>query len=292
MHDLRWIRDNPEAFDAAMARRGLAAPSAGILSLDQRRRATQTALQELLAERNQASKEIGLAKQQGRDAGNIMGRVGEIKDQVAKLEVQEAEAAATLEELLSTLPNMFADDVPDGMDEDQNVEIRRWGTPREIANPVENGTLGEALGLIDFEAAARMSGARFTVLKGAMARLERALGQFMLDVATQEHGYTECSVPLLVKDEAVYGTGQLPKFKEDPVPDDRRALADPNLGSGAYQSGDGQNHRRRGAAVAPDRPDTLFPLGGGFGGQGHARHDPPASVLESRDGVDHSARRL
>jgi seryl-tRNA synthetase len=215
MLDLRWIRENPEAFDAAMARRGLEKPSTQILSLDQRRRAVQTELQELLAERNLASKEIGLAKQQGRDAGNLMGRVGEIKDQVARLEALEAETATSLDELMSTLPNVFADDVPDGADEDQNIEIRRWGTPREITNPVENGTLGEALGLVDFESAAKMSGARFTVLKGAMARLERALGQFMLDVATQEHGYTEYSVPLLVKDIAVYGTGQLPKFKED-----------------------------------------------------------------------------
>ena len=215
MLDLRWIRENPEAFDVAMARRKTDIAAETILGKDQLRRSLQTQLQELLAERNQTSKEIGLAKQQGRDAGNLMGRVAEIKDQTAALEAQEAEAAVDLETVLYTLPNVFADDVPDGADEDQNVEIRRIGTPREIANPVENGTLGEALGLIDFEAAARMSGARFTVLKGSMARLERALGQFMLDLATEEHGYTEYNVPILVREEAMYGTGQLPKFAED-----------------------------------------------------------------------------
>ena len=215
MLDLRWIRDEPAAFDAAMARRGLPAQSPSILDLDKKRRALQTEAQNLQAERNDASKEIGAAKQQGRDAGNIMGRVAEIKERLAKLEEQEKEIAEQLDDQLAVLPNVLDDVVPQGADESENIEIRRFGTPQKIDNPQDHVALGESLQLIDFEAAGRMAGARFTFLKGQIARLERALGQFMLDLATTEHGYTECGVPLLVKSQALFGTGQLPKFNEN-----------------------------------------------------------------------------
>jgi seryl-tRNA synthetase len=215
MHDLRWIRDNPDDFDKAMARRGLPAQSAKILDLDKSRRGVQTELQELQAKRNSASKEIGLAKQKGEDVEPILKMVADLKERIPEFEADESVLAKELDQLLASLPNMLAPDVPDGKDETQNVEVRRLGKPKEISNPADHAALGEGLGLIDFEAAARMSGARFTVLKGKVARLERALGQFMLDIATREHGYTECSVPLLVRDEAVYGTGQLPKFADD-----------------------------------------------------------------------------
>ena len=215
MLDLRWIRDEPAAFDAAMARRGLPAQSLTILELDAKRRVLQTEMQTLQAERNNASKEIGVAKQQGRDAGNIMGRVAEIKDRMAAMEKEESGVADQLDTILAALPNVLDANVPDGADETLNVELRRHGTPTKIDNPQDHVALGEALKLIDFEAASRMAGTRFTFLKGQIARLERALGQFMLDLATMEHGYTECGVPLLVRSQALFGTGQLPKFNEN-----------------------------------------------------------------------------
>ena len=215
MHDLRWIRENAEGFDQAMARRALPAQSQKILELDKARRSIQTELQELQAKRNAASKDIGLAKQKGEDPKAALALVAELKVKFPELETSEKAIADELDQHLAVLPNMLADDVPEGRDESQNVEIRRVGTPKAIPNPADHAALGEALGLIDFEAAARIAGARFTVLKGKMAKLERALGQFMLDMATREHGYTEYSAPLLVRDAAVYGTGQLPKFADD-----------------------------------------------------------------------------
>ncbi len=215
MLDLRWIRDEPEAFDAAMARRGLTSQSSHIIDLDQRRRAFQTEMQELQAERNNASKEIGAARQQGRDAGNIMGRVAEIKERLTKLESDEKTLADQLDMHLAMLPNVLDGAVPDGADEALNVEVRRHGEPKKIENPQDHVALGESLKLIDFEAAGRMAGTRFAFLKGQIARLERSLGQFMLDLATAEHGYTECGVPLLVRSQALFGTGQLPKFNEN-----------------------------------------------------------------------------
>jgi seryl-tRNA synthetase len=216
MLDLRWIRDDPEAFDRAMARRGLAAQSPAILELDTRRRALQTRLQELQAERNTASKQIGAAKQQGMESGaNIMAVMAGLKEQLAVAEANERDLGAELDTVLAALPNVFDDAVPDGRDDADNLEIRRVGTPRAIENPQDHATLGEKIGLMDFEGAARLSGARFTVVKKSLARMERAIGQFMLDLATVENGYTEYSVPLLVRDEALFGTGQLPKFAED-----------------------------------------------------------------------------
>ena len=215
MHDLRAIRENPEAFDRGLGRRGLAPMSSSVLDLDGRRRAAQTQMQEMQARRNEAAKEIGLAKREGRDAQPILDEMTTLKERLPQVEEEERALGAELDALLAGLPNIPADDVPDGPDETANVEVRRWGTPPDIANPKQHYELGEALGLMDFEAAARMSGARFTLLKGGLARLERALADFMLDIHTSEHGFTEIAPPLMVRDNALFGTGQLPKFEED-----------------------------------------------------------------------------
>jgi seryl-tRNA synthetase len=215
MHDLRAIRENPEAFDRGLGRRGLAALSSSVIDLDSRRRAAQTQMQDMQARRNEAAKEIGLAKREGSDAQPILDEMAALKDRLPQVEEEERRLGAELAGLLAGLPNIPADDVPDGPDETANVEIRRWGAPPDIVNAKQHYELGEALGLMDFEAAARMSGARFTVLKGGLARLERALADFMLDIHTSEHGYTEIAPPLMVRDAALFGTGQLPKFEED-----------------------------------------------------------------------------
>jgi seryl-tRNA synthetase len=217
MHDIRAIRDDPDAYDRAWARRGLSGQSAPILALDVRLRAAQAALQTAQAERNDASKLIGQAKarKDEAEAARLMARVESLKATIEAQTAVERETGAAIRDLLAGLPNLPADDVPPGEDESGNVEVRRWGEPVAIAAPRDHVDLGEGLGLLDFEAAGRMSGARFTVLKGPLARLERALGQFMLDIQTREHGYLEVSPPLLVRDEAVFGTGQLPKFAED-----------------------------------------------------------------------------
>ena len=215
MFDLRAIRENPEIFDKGWARRGLEAQSGAILSLDEKRRALQTDIQDLQAERNTVSKEIGKIKGQGGNAAAEMARVAEIKKKMPELEEEEQKLAAALNDILSALPNLPDDAVPDGEDEDSNVEVRTFGTIKPIENPKDHVDLGEGLGMVDFETAARMSGARFVVLRNDIARLERALAQFMLDVHTQEHGYTELSVPLMVREDCMYGTAQLPKFRED-----------------------------------------------------------------------------
>ncbi|MDQ2105819.1 serine--tRNA ligase [Azospirillum isscasi] len=215
MHDLRAIRENPESFDRGLARRGLEPMSPTVLDLDSRRRAAQTQLQEMQARRNEAAKEIGLAKREGRDAQPLMDEMAQLKERLPQVEEEEKALGAELDRMLATIPNLPADDVPEGPDETANVEIRRWGEPKAIADAKQHFELGEALGLMDFEAASRMSGARFTVLKGGLARLERALADFMLDIHTGEHGYTEVAPPLMVRDNALFGTGQLPKFEED-----------------------------------------------------------------------------
>lgn len=215
MFDLRSIREKPDFFDAGWQRRGLAPQTPEILKLDEQRRSLQTQLQALQTERNDVSKEIGKIKGQGGDAADEMARVAEIKQKMPELETQEAAVATELETLLSSLPNIPDDSVPDGEDDEDNVEIRRWGEPKRLNDVKDHVDLGEDLALMDFETAAKMSGARFTVLRGGMARLERALGQFMIDVHTQENDYTELSVPLMVREECMYGTGQLPKFRDD-----------------------------------------------------------------------------
>ena len=217
MHDIKAIRDDPEAFDRAWASRGLAPYAEGVLLLDAAVRAAQTALQAAQSRRNEASKLIGQAKGRKDEPGAaaLMAEVETLKATIAAETQAESAAAAQLRELLAALPNVPASDVPVGDDEHGNVELRRYGEPNTIAEPKDHVDLGAGLGMMDFEAAARMSGSRFVVLKGELARLERALGQYMLDLQTQEHGYTEVSAPLLVRDAAVFGVGQLPKFYDD-----------------------------------------------------------------------------
>lgn len=217
MHDIRQIRENPAAFDAGLARRGVAPVSASLVALDEQRRAVATRMQEGQNRRNEASKAIGKAMGSGdtATAEALKAEVAQLKDTLPALEAAEKELTAQLQDALAGLPNIPVAEVPDGADEAENVEVTRWGTPRDFAfTPKEHADLGPALGL-DFETGAKLSGARFTFLKGQMARLHRALAQFMLDTQTGTNGYMECNVPLLVKDEAVYGTGQLPKFSED-----------------------------------------------------------------------------
>lgn len=217
MHDLKFIRENPSTFDDAMARRGLGSQSADILRMDESRRAIQTELQALQQERNETSKQIGVIKSQGGDAQEIMDAVSKIKGRMGELEEEERTIASALNQHLAGLPNIMFDDVPNGADEDENVELHKWGTPKQDKVP-EHFEIGEALGLMDFDTAAKMSGARFVILKGALARLERALAQFFLDTHTGDHDYTEVNPPLLVRDNALFGTSQLPKFAEDLFP--------------------------------------------------------------------------
>lgn len=214
MFDIRAIRENPENFDAAMKRRGFEAQSPAILEMDEKLRGVQTVLQELQAKRNEESKKIGEIKKSGGDAQAQMDAVAALKTEMGELEERERTLVNSLSQHLASLPNIMADDVPDGADEDENVELRQWGEVKVVKGP-DHAEIGEALGQMDFETAAKMSGARFTLLSGGLARLERAIAQFFLDTHTSEHGYTECSVPLVVRDNAVFGTGQLPKFAED-----------------------------------------------------------------------------
>jgi len=216
MHDIKFIRENPEAFDAGLARRGLDALSARVLELDAKRRAAQTAFQEGKAKVNDASKQIGMIKKQGGDAQGLMDQVAELKAGIAQAETDDKALGEEIDALLSAIPNLPAVDTPDGPDESANVELRKVGTPKVFDfAPKEHDAIGAGLGLMDFEAAAKLSGARFVVLKGALARLERALSAFMLNLHTGEKGYMEVNPPFMVRDEALYGTGQLPKFGED-----------------------------------------------------------------------------
>ena len=217
MHDIRLIRDEPAAFDASLRSRGLEPQAERLIDLDARRRAATTALQEAETERNAKSKEIGKAKASGDAAlfDALRADVERLKSEMERLGEEARTTEEALNQHLAALPNRPAADVPEGADETENEEIRGWGEPRAFDfAPKDHVAVGERLGL-DFERAAAMSGARFAVLSGPLARLERALGQFMLDVQTGEHGYRETNVPFLVRDEAVFGTGQLPKFAED-----------------------------------------------------------------------------
>ncbi len=216
MHDIRLIREDSAAFDAALARRGAAPVSAALIALDEERRAVVTEAQTAQARRNEASKAIGAAKAQKRDdeAAALMAEVALLKERLPTLEARERELSDALHAALAAIPNLPADDVPEGADETANVEVSRWGTPRSFDfAPQEHADFAPALGL-DFESAARISGARFAVLRGGIARLHRALGQYMLD-RQSDAGYAETAPPLLVRDEAVFGTGQLPKFHDD-----------------------------------------------------------------------------
>jgi seryl-tRNA synthetase len=217
MHDLKYIRENPQDFDAALIRRGAAPVAASVLALDENRRALLTEMQNAQARRNEASKAIGAAMGKGdtATAEALKAEVAALKDTLPALEEQERAAGEELDTLLAGLPNLPADDTPDGADETENVEIARWGTPRSFEfEPRDHADLGPVLGL-DFETGVAISGARFTFMRGQMARLNRALGQFMLDYQTGQRGYTECATPYLVRQESLFGTGQLPKFAED-----------------------------------------------------------------------------
>ena len=217
MHDIAFIRQNPGAFDAGLARRGAEPQADRILALDARRREMTTALQQAQSRRNEASKAIGQAMGQGDTdkAEALKAEVAEIKQRMPEMEEQDRTLASELTDLLARLPNLPAEDVPEGEDEDGNVEVSQWGDRREFTfEPKEHADLGPALGL-DFETGTKLSGARFTFLRGDMARLHRALAQFMLDRQTRENGYTECNPPVLVNDDAMYGTDKLPKFADD-----------------------------------------------------------------------------
>ena len=341
MHDLKWIRENPQDFDAGLKRRGLEPMSPAILKLDEERRANTKALQDMQARRNAASKEIGKAKGKGGDpakAEALMAEVAELKEKIAAGEAAEREFDEQIRNVLAAIPNLLADDVPDGPDESANVELRKWGKPRNFKKegfePKQHDELGVALKLMDFETAAKISGARFTVLKGGLARLERALGQFMLDVQTGEHGYTEVNPPLLVKDDALFGTAQLPKFSADlfragsieklavdeeifevrklleeglDVEDEDALVTSLNQLSEAnrrLEEAFGRwliptsevpltNLVRESILAEADLPyrftalTPCFRAEAGAAGQGHARHDSPASVLQGRDGLHH-----
>ncbi len=216
MFDIRWIRDEPDAFDTGLARRGVEPHAPALIDLDKKRREAQTRAQELQTRRNELSKIIGKAKAAGEDAETEIQEVASSKDEQAAAEEAAKTIGIELDDAMSGIPNLPLDDVPDGDDEDSNVEIRKWGEPKVFSfTPKEHFELGEGLGMMDFETAAKMSGSRFCILWGGLARMEGARGAFMLDLHTGEHGYTEVNPPALVRDDAAFGTGQLPKFEED-----------------------------------------------------------------------------
>lgn len=217
MLDISIIRDNPEKFDEALASRGAEAMSKQLLTLDEARRMAVSQAQELQTKRNETSKQIGQAKAAKDEylATKLMDEVATMKEQLQIAEESEREASQALENALAAVPNIPLEDIPFGVDEDANVEIRKVGEPTQIENPKQHFDIGEELGQMDFETAAKISGSRFVILQGQLARLERALANFMLNTHTEEFGYTEVVPPALVRDDAVFGTGQLPKFKED-----------------------------------------------------------------------------
>ncbi len=228
MHDIRTIRDAAAFFDAAIARRGLPPAAAAILAQDTERRTAQTALQEIQAFRNALSKRIGEARRKGEDSAALEAEVTAKRAEMEALEKQVAALDKSIFDTLAALPNLLDPEVPDGPDETANKVLKQAGEPRDLGfEPKQHFELGEALGMMDFETASKMAGSRFTILRGGLARLERALGQFMLDLHTTEHGYTEHTVPFLVNDATMFGTNQLPKFAEDSfrTTDDRWLIA-------------------------------------------------------------------
>jgi len=218
MHDIKWIRDHKEEFDRGLMRRGLPPHADKLLAIDERRRAAIQKAEAALARRNVASREIGAAKKSNEEAAAqaLLAEVARLKAEIPALEAEEKKLSKKLDDALAQIPNLPLEDVPDGKEAADNVEHHRFGTKRDYGfAPQQHFDLGEALRQMDFETAAKLSGARFVVLKGALARLERALAQFMLDVHTSEHGYTEVAPPLLVRDDVMFGTAQLPKFRDD-----------------------------------------------------------------------------
>ncbi len=217
MHDIRAIRENPDAFDAALARRGVVSASSEVLAIDEKRRAAILAAETAQAEQNKASKEVGAAKGRGDEAEfeRLRALVSEKKAEVAEMNARAKELDSELTDALMRIPNLPHADIPDGADEDDNVEIHRWGTPATINDAKEHFDIAGVKPGMDFETAAKLSGSRFVLLRGAVARIHRALAQFMIDTHVDEHGLTETMTPVLVRDEAMYGTNQLPKFAED-----------------------------------------------------------------------------
>jgi seryl-tRNA synthetase len=216
MHDLRWIRENPEEFDRGLERRFLPPRATEVLALDKEWRASQTKAEELQAERNRLSREVGVLKARGEPAEALLAEIACRKEQEGDHAARAADIRKQIDDLLAGLPNLPAPEVPAGPDETANIEVRRVGEPRRFNfEPKPHEALGQALGQMDFQRAAKLSGSRFVVLRGALARLERALGEFMLDLHTREFGYEEISPPVLVRDDAMFGTTQLPKFAEE-----------------------------------------------------------------------------
>ena len=302
MHDIRAIRENPEAFDDGLRRRGLSPRAELLIALDEKRRAAIAALQHAQERRNAASKQIGMAmaRKDMVAAEDFRAQVADAKAKMPELEAAEREATAALETELAAIPNLPADDTPEGKDESDNVELRRWGARPALDGmnkPKEHFEIGEALGLMDFETAAKLSGARFVVLKGALARLERALEQFMLDLHTGEHGYTEIAPPVLVRDAAMFGTAQLPKFENDQFwavggellrapSDEEVALLDPLDAQAALvsrlvqdQERPAWSHPHRRSAADQSRARE------------HRRRKDPAAALHRRNAVASGRRR-
>ena len=293
MHDIRMIRDDPKAFDAALARRGHEPVADRIVALDEARRKAAGAVQDAQAKRNGASKAIGQAMGAGdRDkAEALKAEVAELKQTMPALEEADRDSAEALRDALARLPNTLADDVPDGASEDDNVEIARWGDkPQFDFEPREHADIGPALGM-DFETGAALSGARFTFLRGNMARLHRALGQFMIDRQTGENGYTECTPPVMVRDAAMYGTDKLPKFADDSfrTTDDRWLI--PTAEVSLTASVQDQILEDGRLPHPPYRAHPVLPFRSGIGGQGYAGLHPAASVREMRAGQHRAPRR-
>ena len=261
MHDIRAIRENPDAFDEGLRQRGVEPLARALLALDDRRRAAISALQAAQERRNALSKEIGEAMRakDGPRAEALKAEVAALKDGTPALEAQEREASAALDQALAEIPNLPNAEVPVGADEHDNVEKSRFGNPRNLASAKQHFEIGEAMGLMDFEAAAKLSGSRFVVLRGQLARLERALGQFMLDLHTTEHGYTEVAPPLLVRDEVMFGTAQLPKFADDQFSAARTVTRAELLRAGLkYASADDQERYRAGALPLDELVDRTL----------------------------------
>ena len=302
MLDINLLRNELPAVVAGLAKRGVTVDAARFESLERERKDIQTRTQDLQAKRNTLSKAIGAAKGKGEDASALMAEVAGVGTETKRLEGELDRVQAALRDFLLNLPNLAHPSVPVGKSSDDNVEVRRWGSPRVFDFPVKDHTdIGEGLGLLDFATGAKLSGARFTFLRGGLARLHRALAQFMLDVQTLEHGYTECYTPYIVNAESLVGTTQLPKFEADMFAVKKGGVAadDPAADERLYLISTSEitlTNSVRGeilpAGCAADQADRAFavlPLRSGELRQGHARHDPPASVRQGRDGADRAS---
>jgi seryl-tRNA synthetase len=288
MHDIRAIRSDPAGFDAALSRRGLAPVSSELLARDAERRAALTALQEKQARRNVLSREVGQGRRGGADTSALEAEAMALRNDMETLETEAATLDEAIKRVLEGLPNVLDPDVPDGPDETANVVLKQHGEPRDLGfQPKQHFELGEALGMMDFAAAAKIAGARFVVLRGPLARLERALGQFMIDLHTREHGYTEYVVPSLVNDATAYGTDKLPKFADTlfQTTDGRWLIPTAEVPLTALVMGDILAEKD-----LPMRVTALLPLGSRRGGTRYPRHAAPASVPQGGDGVDRASR--